>query len=141
MKPHPPNKPIELITLVLIALGVLHVLDHLFNQPARSIHVEVFVSAGLGWLALLLTLALAHRDHRLAPLLAFLVGMASALGFLASHVAPDFSVFSDSFAGLGVNALSWMLVALSVLASLVLALFGAGQLLTHDEGPRWTRKP
>jgi hypothetical protein len=132
------NKPVQLATLALIGAGILHDLDHVLNQPHRSFDLDVFVVGGLGWLALFATLYLAHRDHRLAPLFAFATGLGTAAGLVLVHVVPDFSVISDSYIGLGVNAASWASIAISMTLGLILAFVGASQLLQRrDEALRF----
>jgi hypothetical protein len=42
-------------------------------------------------------------------------------GFILVHVAPRWSAFSDPFQGFGADALSWVLVAVPVLAGFNLA--------------------
>jgi hypothetical protein len=123
------NKPVTVATLALIGAGALHDLDHLLNQPHRSFNPEVFALAGLGWLALFVTLYLAYRDHRLAPLFALTTGLGTAVGLVAVHIVPDFSAISDSYVGLGVNAASWVSVGILMTVSLVLAFVGGSQLL------------
>ena len=120
-------------TLALIGAGALHDLDHLLNQPHRSFQPEVFVLAMLGWLALFATLFLAHRDHGLAPLFAFATGLGTAAGLVVVHLVPDFSVISDSYVGLGVDAVSWVSVGVLMIVSLVLAFVGGSQLLQRRD--------
>ena len=115
---------IRLLTGTLILLGVIHLADHLFNQPEREIHAEVFVSAGLGWLALLATFFLASKEDRWAPGAALITGLASASGFVLSHFVPHWGVLSDSFVGLGANWVTWTIAVLAVATSLLLAFEG-----------------
>ena len=67
---------------------------------------------------LALLLVLVARDHRLAAPYAAAVGVSVAVGFLAVHVAPHWSSFSDPYSGFDPDALSWALVAVPVLAAI-----------------------
>ena len=69
-----------------------------------------------------LTLVLALRRHPRAPLWAAVVGTWSALGVIASHVAPHWSAFSDSYFEIHADALSWVVMLAEVAAAAYLGL-------------------
>jgi hypothetical protein len=102
--------------LLLVAADVLHAVDH--TRQERDLASEVYVAGVAGWIALALLLVLVARGHRLAPLYAAAVGVSVAAGFLAVHVAPHWSSFSDPYSGFDPDSLSWALVAVPVLAAI-----------------------
>jgi hypothetical protein len=101
--------------LLLVAADVLHALDH--ARQGRDLASEVYVAGVAGWIALALLLVLVARGHRLAAPYAAAVGVSVAAGFLAVHVAPHWSTFSDPYSGFDPDALSWALVVVPVLAA------------------------
>jgi hypothetical protein len=105
--------------LLLIAADVLHALDH--TRQGRDLTAEVYGAGVAGWIALAVLLVLVARGHRLAAPYAAAVGLSVAAGFLLVHVAPRWSAFSDPYQGFEADALSWVLVAVPVLAGLNLA--------------------
>ncbi len=108
--------PLGRAALLLVAADVLHALDH--TRQGRDLASEVYVAGVAGWIALALLLVLVARGHRLAAPYAAAVGVSVAVGFLAVHVAPHWSSFSDPYSGFDPDALSWALVAVPVLAAI-----------------------
>jgi hypothetical protein len=101
--------------LLLVAADVLHAVDH--TRQGRDLASEVYVTGVAGWIALAVLLVLVARGHRLAAPYAAAVGLSVAAGFLAVHVAPHWSAFSDPYSRFDADALSWALVAVPVLAA------------------------
>ena len=108
--------PLGRAALLLTGADVLHALDH--TRQGRDLASEVYVAGVAGWIALALLLVLVARGHRLAAPYAAAVGVSVAVGFLAVHVAPHWSSFSDPYSGFDPDALSWALVAVPVLAAI-----------------------
>ncbi|MFL5856884.1 MAG: hypothetical protein ACJ77L_09080 [Solirubrobacteraceae bacterium] len=109
--------------LLLVAADILHALDH--TRQARDLASEVYVAGVSGWIALALLLVLVARGDRLAAPYAAAVGVSVAVGFLAVHVAPHWSSFSDPYSGFDADALSWALVVVPVLAAINLVATAA----------------
>lgn len=109
--------------LLLVAADVLHAVDH--ARQGRDLASEVYVAGVAGWIALGLLLVLVARGHRLAAPYAAAVGVSVAVGFLAVHVAPHWSSFSDPYARFDPDALSWALVVVPVLAAVNLVVQAA----------------
>ena len=82
----------------------------------------------IGDIAAITAVALAIRGSRWAPPAAVVVGFATFLGFFAVHVIPDWGPLADGYPGLGIDALSWVAVAIPMAASLWLGLAGLSQL-------------
>jgi hypothetical protein len=109
--------------LLLVAADVLHALDH--TRQGRDLASEVYVAGVSGWIALALLLVLVARAHPLAPLYAAAVGASVGIGFLAVHVVPHWSSFSDPYSAFDPDALSWALVVVPVLAAVNLVVQAA----------------
>src|SRR4051794_17579925 len=119
--------------LLLTAVDVLHAVDH--TRQGRDLASEVYVAGVAGWIALALLLVLIARGHRLAAPYAALVGISVAAGFLAVHVAPHWSSFSDPYSRFEPDALSWALVALPVLAAVNLVVQAARARAAREASP------
>jgi hypothetical protein len=113
-------------TLLVLAVHVLHDLDHV--RQGESASTEVVVTAILGWIWLIALVVLVARGHRLAAPGALAYGIASAAGFVLVHFLPRWSAFSAPYGELGADALSWVLAALPVAAGLLLAAQAAAAL-------------
>jgi hypothetical protein len=107
--------PLGRAALLLVAADVAHALDH--ARQGRDLAGEVYAAGVAGWIALAVLLVLVARGHRLAAPYAAAVGISVAAGFVAVHVLPRWSAFSDPYSGFDPDALSWALVALPVLAA------------------------
>jgi hypothetical protein len=64
------------------------------------------------------------------------VGTWSALGVLASHVAPHWSALSDSYFEIDADALSWVVMLAEVVAAAYLGLVGFRELRRPADGSR-----
>jgi hypothetical protein len=92
---------------------------------------EVLWAGTLSTIAGVVTLRLVFTRHRLAPLVATLVGFQTALGVTAVHLLPHWSSFSDALPrgrGAGVTAFSWIVVNIEIVGALLLGVFGANSL-------------
>ena len=69
-------------------------------------------------------LVLALVGHRLAPHASLLVGVGNVVGFVAIHILPRWSVLSDPYPDVPVDAISWFGVAAPMLAAFWLDLLG-----------------
>jgi hypothetical protein len=114
---------------------VLHTLDHL-RQGTGDLATEVLAGGTVLSALALLTLVLAVRRHPRAPLWAAVVGTWSALGVLASHVAPHWSAFSDSYFEIDADALSWVVMLAEVAAAAWLGFVGFRTLRRAPGSPR-----
>jgi hypothetical protein len=118
-----------------VAANVLHTLDHL-RQGTGDLATEVLAGGTVLSFLAVLTLALAVRHHPRAALWAAVVGTWSALGVLASHVAPHWSAFSDSYVEIDADALSWVVMLAEVAAAAYLGFAGFRQLGRSAGGSR-----
>jgi hypothetical protein len=108
--------PLGRAALLLVGADVAHALDH--TRQARTLATEVYGAGVAGWIALAVLLVLVARGHRLAAPYAAAVGLSVAAGFVAVHLLPHWSAFSDPYSGFHPDALSWGLVAVPALAAL-----------------------
>jgi hypothetical protein len=103
-------------TAALAALLAGHVADHALRQPGdEQLSLVASLPGLLGTVAVFVALALVARGTKHAAQFAGLVGLATALGFVAVHLAPDWSMFSDPYSARYLDAGSWieMLAALA----------------------------
>ena len=124
---------LSLAAAAFVAANVLHSLDHV-RQGTDDLATEILAGGTeLSTLAVL-TLVLALRRHPRAALWAAVVGAWSALGVIASHIAPHWSAFSDSYFEIDADALSWAVMLAEVLAAAYLGLVGFRELRRQATG-------
>jgi len=116
--------------LLLIALLVVHTLDHTFRQAAQ-VPAEAALAGSVGFVAAVGALLLALMGNRWAAALTGLVGLATAAGFVAIHVFPEWSVFSQPYSDIDVDALSWTAMLVPALAAAGVGALGLSR-LTHN---------
>jgi hypothetical protein len=124
---------LTLAAVAFVAANLLHTLDHL-RQGTGDLATEVLAGGTVLSILAVLTLVLALRRHPRAPLWAAVVGTWSAVGVIASHVAPHWSAFSDSYFEIGADALSWVVMLAEVLAAAYLGLVGLRELRRRPSG-------
>jgi hypothetical protein len=124
---------LSLAATAFVAANVLHTLDHL-RQGTGDLATEVLAGGTVLSSLAVLTLALALRRHPRAPLWAAVVGTWSALGVIASHIAPHWSAFSDSYFEIDADALSWAVMLAEVAAAAYLGLVGFRELRRQAAG-------
>jgi hypothetical protein len=102
--------------IALAVLLVVHIADHTLRQPAAGqLGALASLPGLLGTVAVFVSLAFVARGARHAAQFAGLVGLLTAVGFVAVHLAPHWSMFSDPYADRHLDAGSWieMLAALA----------------------------
>jgi hypothetical protein len=132
-----PRRPdsLTVAAAAFVAANALHTLDHL-RQGTGDLATEVLAGGTVLSVLAVLTLVLALRHHPRAALWAAVVGTWSALGVLASHVAPHWSALSDSYFEINADALSWVVMLAEVLAAACLGLVGFRRLGRSAGGSR-----
>jgi hypothetical protein len=126
--------PLGRAALLLTAADVAHALDH--TRQGRDLASEVYAAGISGWIALALMLVLIARGHRLAAPYAAAAGLAVGAGFVAVHVLPRWSAFSDPYSAWDPDALSWALVVIPLLAAVNLVVQAArARSRTHRSPP------
>ncbi len=124
-----------LAAAAFVAANALHTLDHL-RQGTGGLATEVLAGGTVLSALAVLTLVLALLHHPRAPLWAAVVGTWSALGVVASHVAPHWSAFSDSYFEIHADALSWVVMLAEVAAAAYLGFVGFRELRRAPGSPR-----
>ena len=118
-----------------VALALLlatHIVDHAVRQPAGDqLSLTASLPGLLGAVSIFVSLVLVARRHPRAPQIAGVLGILTALGFVAVHLAPHWSMFSDPYGDRALDAGSWI----GMLAAL------AGGLLLAYEARRVRRAP
>jgi hypothetical protein len=127
--------PLTVAAAAFVAANVAHTLDHL-RQGTGDLATEVLAGGTVLSFLAVLTLVLALRHHPRAALWAAVVGTWSALGVIASHVAPHWSAFSDSYFEIDADALSWVVMLAEVAAAAYLGFVGFRQLGRSAGGSR-----
>jgi len=114
-------------SIAFIAANVLHTLDHL-RQGTGDLSTEILAGGTVISLLAIGTLVLVLRHDRRAPLVATVVGLWSAVGVAASHIAPHWSAFSDSYPQIHADALSWAVMLAEIVAAAALGLVALTEL-------------
>jgi hypothetical protein len=108
----------------LAALLAGHVIDHVARQPGdEQLGLAASLPGLLGTVAVFVSLVLVARNAKYAAQFAGLVGLATALGFVAVHLAPHWSIFSDPYEDRYLDAGSWI----EMLAALACGLWVAAE--------------
>jgi hypothetical protein len=110
-------------TAALVAANLLHTADHL-RQGTERLSTEVLAGGAVLTLAALLMLFLVVRGDPRAPRVAAVVGLWTAVGVAASHVAPHWSAFSDPYPDLSADVLSWAVMLAEIAAAFALGVIG-----------------
>jgi hypothetical protein len=117
------SRALTAASIAFVAANVAHTLDHL-RQGTSGLSTEILAGGSALSLLALATLVFVLRGDRRAPLVATVVGLWSAAGVAASHIAPHWSAFSDSYPEIHADALSWIVMLAEVAAAAVLGLVG-----------------
>jgi len=107
---------------MMLALIVLHALDHSVRQSA-PVPTEASTLGTVGFVATGAALALSLAGSRWAWPVTALVAFGTTFGFLAVHVAPDWGPFSQPYADIPVDALSWVAMLVPAVVAFGVGLF------------------
>ena len=111
-----------LANLALAVLLLIHIADHSLRQPAGGqLGLVESLPGLLGALAVFISLALVAFGYRHGALVAGMIGLLTALGFVAVHLVPNWSMFSDPYADRDLDAGSWIQMLSALVGGLVLA--------------------
>jgi Na+/proline symporter len=109
--------------IALAALLAAHVADHTLRQPAGDqLGLLASLPGLLGTVAVFVSLGLLVRGTRHAAQFAGVVGLLTALGFVAVHLAPHWSMFSDPYADRYLDAGSWIEMLAALACGLLVAI-------------------
>jgi hypothetical protein len=117
-----------------LAANLLHGADHI-RQHLAGVDTEVLVGGGMLTAAAVAVLIVVRRRDPRAPLLATVVGFAAAVLVAASHIAPHWSVLSDSYIDdIHADALAWAVMLLEFAAGFLLGVVGVHELRARARG-------
>ena len=123
MRESRPLDPLLLANMAFVIAVLLHAGDHL-RQGLDRLTPEVFWGGLLLAIIGLGTLPVTLWQHPRAPLIAAVVGLFTALAVASSHLAPYWSVFSDPYSRLSVDAFSWAVMLAEILTAVSFGLLG-----------------
>ena len=128
--------PLRTAAIAFLAANLLHTLDHL-RQGIGDLTTEILAGGAVITVGAVVTLYLILRDDPRAALTATVVGLWAAAGVSASHLAPHWSAFSDSYPEIGVDPLSWAAVLAEIGAALALGLLGLREVRRQAAPGSW----
>ena len=118
------NDWLAIAAIAYLAANLLHGADHV-RQELAGVNVAIAAGGAVLTAAGVAAVIVALRHDPRTPLVATAVGFAAAILVAASHIAPHWSVLSDSYVDdVHVDALSWAVVALEIAAALFLGAVG-----------------
>jgi hypothetical protein len=130
---HSGSRALTTASIAFVVANVAHSLDHL-RQGTSQLTNEIMAGGAALSLLAVATLVLVARHDRRAALVATVVGLWSAVGVVASHIAPHWSAFSDSYPEIHADALSWVVMLAEVAAAAALGLVGLRELRRRPSG-------
>jgi hypothetical protein len=122
--------------ILFVAANLLHTADHQ-RQGLGALSWEIFVGGSAITIAAVASLVLAYRRDGRAPIFGAVLGLSAAAGIAASHLAPHWSAFSDSYPQIHADAISWVVVLLEIAGALLLAAVSVRDLRKASSGASW----
>jgi hypothetical protein len=123
---------LALAAIAYLAANLLHGADHI-RQELAGVNVAVAAGGAMLTAAGVAAVIIALRHDPRTPLVATVVGFAAAILVAGSHLAPHWSVLSDSYVDdIHVDALSWAVVSLEIAAALLLGAVGAYRMTSQQ---------
>jgi len=108
--------------LALALLLLVHIADHSLRQPAGGqLGLVESLPGLLGAVAVFVSLGLVAFGYRHAPVIAGTIGLLTAVGFVAVHLLPTWSMFSDPYTDRELDAGSWIQMLSALVGGLWLA--------------------
>jgi hypothetical protein len=109
---------------------LLHGLDHVMqDRGVGALTPQVYWGGTVLFVLAFGALALIFIGHPRAAVAATFTGFWTAFAVSLSHLAPDWSAFSDPYSDLGLGAWSWTVMLAEVAMGVVLGLAGARELV------------
>ena len=110
--------------VIFLAANLLHGLDHM-RQHLAGVTAVVGIGGAVLTATAIVVAVLALRRRPRVPLIATLVGVVAALLVAASHLAPHWSVISDSYVDyIHPDPLAWVIMIVEIGSALAMALVG-----------------
>ncbi len=118
-----PVRLLRITAVAFLAALIIHGADHA-RRGFDVLTPEVFWLGNFQTAMALVTVGLVFMGHRWAPVAAIAIGFPSAVGFIAAHLLPHWSSFSDAFPGGHVDGYSWAAASLEIAADLAFGVVG-----------------
>jgi hypothetical protein len=115
-------------TIAAFAMDLVHDLDHVRRHNYSPVPVRF-----LGFIALvggILAVTLVVRRNRFAVPFACFYGFASVIGLFAVHVLPHWGAISDPLTTYHVDALTWLIIGVTMGVDLTLGIVAARELIS-----------
>ena len=119
--------------ILFVAANLLHTADHQRQGTAR-LSWEILAGGSAITIAAVASLVLAWRKDERAPIFGAVLGLSAAAAIAASHLAPHWSAFSDSYPEIHADATSWVVVLLEIAGALLLAAVAVRELRRASNG-------
>ena len=119
--------------ILFVAANLLHTADHQ-RQGTAGLRWEILAGGSAITIAAVASLVLAWRKDERAPIFGAVLGLSAAAGIAASHLAPHWSAFSDSYPEIHADATSWVVVLLEIAGALLLAAVAVRELRRASNG-------
>ena len=117
----PDRRTLIRLNFALLVLLGLHGLDHQLRHPVDTPMVVMSLGT-IEFLIVLGALWLTLRDDRSAARATSFAGFAVAAAYAVVHLPPDWGPLSQPYADIGVDAVSWADLALTILAGLAIGI-------------------
>jgi hypothetical protein len=115
---------LAIAAIAYLAANLLHGADHI-RQELAGVNVAIATGGAMLTAAGVAVVIVALRHDPRTPLVATVVGFAAAILVAASHIAPHWSVLSDSYLDdVHPDTLSWVVVMLEIAAAAFLGSVG-----------------
>ena len=122
--------------ILFVVANLLHTADHQ-RQGTDGLSWEILLGGSAITIAAIASLVLAHRRDQRAAIFGAVLGLSAAAGIAASHLAPHWSAFSDSYPQIHAGAVSWVVVLLEIAGALLLAAVSVRELRrASSDAPR-----
>ena len=111
--------------LLVLALLVLHTIDHAVAQPERDLPGSSSLVGAIGFALTASSCWLALQHSRLAPEVSAVVGALTGAGIVAIHLAPSWWPWvSDPYWDFDAGFVSWLSLIALLAASVYLTVLG-----------------
>jgi hypothetical protein len=126
---------LSVAAIAFFAANVAHTLDHQ-RQGTERLTAEIYAGGAVISLLAVVVVVMALRRSEKAPIACAVVGLWTAVGVAASHLAPHWSAFSDPYPDLSRDAFSWAIMLGEIAAAVALGVAGIRALRRAPAGPR-----
>lgn len=128
--------PLSKANLAVLALLVIHTLDHGLNQPTRTLPGSTDIVGAAGFALLAAACVLALQRSPAAPAFTAGAGALTAFGVVVVHLLPNWwSWVSDPYWDFNANLLSWLSLIVLLGGSVYMCTSGLRYMRRRDVRP------